>query len=195
MKNPFSKITIPAPRPRTWLGVGLIGISIVGTVIVVADSKTGTGIVLAATFIPAGHEITADDIVSARLMTAGTSSSLSERDVIGRRVVSDLAPGDLLTQRSLDGTFESRKVVSVPVGITPAVAAIVGARVELWFVAKQQQPPELIAHDATVIASRRGSFGDGDMVDLSIDSRDVDKVIGSLGADGLFTMTVGNGGS
>lgn len=195
MKKPTINFRLRAPRPRTWLGIALIGISIAGTVWVVADSRAGTGIVLAREFIPAGHVLVEADVESARLVSGSDWGKLTVGNVIGLRTAVDISPGEIITERVLDATIAPRKIVSVPVGITPSATIGAGTRIELWFIGNAQGPAEQIARDAVVVSSRRGSFGDGDVVDLSVDARDAEHVLGSLGADGLFTMTVGGNGS
>ncbi|MFM6967829.1 MAG: hypothetical protein ACKOWN_02715 [Microbacteriaceae bacterium] len=195
MKKPFINVRLRSPRPRTWLGIALIGISIAGTVWVVADSRAGTGIVLAREFIPAGHVLVESDVESARLVSDSDYGELVSGSEIGRRTAVDIAPGEIITARVLDATSVPRKIVSVPIEFTPSAALAAGTRIELWFIGTAQGPAEQIARDAFVVSSRRGSFGDGTVVDLSVDARDAEHVLGSLGADGQFTMTLGDNNS
>lgn len=179
------------PTPRAWLGIGLIAVSVTATAVVIADSREGTGIVLASAFIPAGALISADDVVTARLSSDIEHAGLTIDDVVGHRSAVDISPGDLVGSHMLDSTSSARRVVSIPLGITPATSLTSGSRVELWFLENTVSPAALVAPDALVVATRHASFGDGDVVDLSIASRDQNRVLGSLGADGTFVFTFG----
>jgi hypothetical protein len=163
----------------------------VGTVMVIADSREGTGIVLASSFIPAGAAISRDDIVVARMVTDYPIAPLVAESVVGKHTAVDIAPGDIVATHMLDSSSELRQVVTVPVGISPATSLSSGSRVELWFVGNGALPAVLVASDAVVVATRRGNFGEGDVVDISIADRDQNRVLGALGADGMFVFTLG----
>lgn len=193
MKFRFPRPTFRPPTPRVWLGLALIATSIGGTVAVIAENSGGTGMVLATRFIPAGSSLGPDDVVEASIIAPVDLVAMSREGVIGQRVAVDVAAGDLITRHSLDSTSAPRRVIAVPLGISPAGSLGPGARIELWFIASTDvAPPRLIAHDALVVQNRSGSFGEGEIVDVSIDARDEDALLAAMGADGLIVATEGS---
>ena len=192
MRINIPRIPKRMPSPRIWLGIALIGVSICGTVWVVSENSTGTGMVLAARFIPAGTVISGDDLAQVRVQAEIDVSPIELSEVIGRRTAVDLAAGDLVSQHTLDSTASSRRAIAVPLDVAPASTIAAGSRIELWFVdAENSRPPRLAAHDVVVIAVRRGGFGDGDLVDVSIDVRDEGSLLAALGANGQVIATQG----
>lgn len=196
MKLSLPRLRVRRPTPRVWLGLALIAISIGGTTVVIARNSAGTGIVLATQFIPAGSVVGLDDVAIARISADVVISEMPVEAVVGQRVATNVAAGDIITTHTLDSTMAQRRILAVPLGITSAQSAVSGSRVELWFIPTSgEAPPRQIAHDAVLIDSRTGSFGEGDIVDVSIDSRDEDRVLAALGMDGLIVTTEGAGGS
>lgn len=194
MKFIIPKPALRSPTPRTWLGVAVILVSIVGTAWVISDNSQGTGIILASRFIPAGTEITRDDVVEARIVGEGFVAATNIDDLIGKRVAHDLASGDLVTLHALDSTASERRVIAVPLGIAPSTTISSGMRIQLWSVAPNgSAPPMQVASDVVVVATRRGSFGDGDLLDVSIASRDETHLLAALGSEGLIVAIVGSG--
>jgi len=180
------------PSPRIWLGLALIGVSVFGTVWVVSENSTGTGMVLAARFIPAGTVISSDDLTEARVQADIDFASVALPELVGQRTAVDLAAGDLVSQHTLDSTSSQRRTIAVPLDIAPATTIASGSRIELWFVdAENSRPPRLAAHDVVVIAVRRGGFGEGELVDVSIDVRDEGSLLAALGANGQIIATKG----
>lgn len=194
MKFTIPKPAFRSPTPRTWLGVAVILVSVIGTMWVISDNSQGTGIVLASRFIPAGTEITRDDVVEARIVGEGLVAETTVDELIGKRVALDLAAGDLVAQHTLDSTSVERRVIAVPLGIAPSTTITSGMRIQLWSVAPNgSAPPMQVATDVVVVATRRGSFGDGDLLDVSIASRDETHLLAALGSDGLIVAIVGSG--
>lgn len=192
MKFPFPLRRFRKPTPRTWLGLALVGVSIGGTVAVVADNAEGTGMVLATRFIPAGSTVESEDVVAVRVSAPVEVSELLVDDIVGRRLAVDVYVGDIVTEHALDSTIAPRRIIAVPLGVTSARSLSAGSRVELWFVATLgSEPPRMVAHDAILISSLEGSFGAGDLLEVSIDSRDEDAVLAAIGADGLILATEG----
>lgn len=195
MKFTFPRLTVRSPSPRTWLGLALIAVSIAGTTWVVSDNADGTGIVLATRFLPAGTVLTSDDVARATLLSGIHTEGLEPSFVVGKRITTDVAPGDAIAGHQLDTTSLPRTVVAVPLGISPATTIGAGSRIELWLVPTDAlQPPRLAAQDAIVVATRQGSFGEGDLVDVSISRRDEDAVLSAMGSGGIIIATNGAGG-
>jgi len=148
--------------------------------------------VLAARFIPAGTVISSDDLTEARVQADIDFASVALRELVGQRTAVDLAAGDFVSQHTLDSTSSQRRTIAVPLDIAPATTIASGSRIELWFVdAENSRPPRLAAHDAVVIAVRRGGFGEGELVDVSIDVRDEGSLLAALGANGQIIATKG----
>jgi hypothetical protein len=85
-----------------------------------------------------------------------------------------------------------RTVIAVPLGISPASSIGSGTRVQLWFVSPDAVlPPRVVANDVLVIEARHGSFGEGDVLDVSIDSRQQDALLTALANDGSVIATSG----
>ena len=195
MKFSMPRIRLRAPSPRIWLGLALVAVSIAGTVWVISDRTQGTGIVLAKRFIPAGTTVTTGDVIEGRADADVVIPALTVEEVIGQRTAHDLADGDVLSRHDIDSTVSSRTVVAVPLGISPAESITSGIRIQLWFVPRDaMSPPRVIAHDVVVISARRGSFGEGDVLDVSISSRDQDALLIALAAEGAVVATTGDGG-
>jgi hypothetical protein len=194
MKFTIRKSAFRSPTPRTWLGIAIILISAIGTTWVISDNSQGTGIVLASRFIPAGTEITSEDVVEARILGEGLVAATHIDELIGKRVALDVAAGDLVTRRALDSTGADRRVIAVPLGIAPSTTITSGMRIQLWSVAPNgSTPPLQVATDVVVVATRRGSFGDSDLLDVSIASRDETQLLYALGSEDLIVAIVGSG--
>lgn len=192
MKISLPRVRFRSPSPRVWLGIALVSVSVAGTVWVISDRTQGTGIVLATRFIPAGSPISAEDVSTGRATASTGIQALVPSDVVGHRAAVDLAEGDIVSPHDLDSTVTRRTVVAVPLGISPAATIASGVRVQLWFVPTDATaPPTIVSNDVLVIAARRGTFGEGDVLDVSVNSRDEDSLLTALGAEGVVVVTAG----
>lgn len=193
MKFSFPRPRLTAPPPRVLLGLTLIAISIAGTAWVIADNSTGTGIVLANQFIAAGDVIEADHVTTASVIGSTSVTPMDASVVVGRRAAVDIVEGSMISQHQLDTTISPRRVLAVPVGVTPATTVIAGSRAQLWFIpADSTTPPRIAATDVIVIAARRGSFGEGDILDISISTSEEDSLMTALGSDGTLVVSEGS---
>lgn len=193
MKFSFPRPRFATPPPRVLLGLALIAISIAGTVWVITDNSAGTGIVLANRFIAAGDVIEADDVSAASVVGPVSVAPLEASTVVGRRAAVDIVEGSMISRHHLDSSIAMRRVLAVPVGVTPATTLKAGSRAQLWFIPDDSAtPPRIAANDVIVIVARRGSFGEGDILDVSISTSEEDSLMTALGSDGTLVATEGS---
>lgn len=191
MKITLPRIASRRPRPRTLLGIALIGISIAGTTFVISRDRQGELVYLAGQYLVAGSIITDDDVVEARMSTPFGVAGATPVAVVGKRLAEDVGPGEVISPRVIDTFTESRRVMTVSVGLTPAATVTAGARVQLWEV-PEGGVPRMVATDATVIAIRAGAFGGENLIDISIDSRDEIAVVTAVGVGAALIAVAGN---
>ncbi|MEY4397379.1 MAG: hypothetical protein RLZZ40_1135, partial [Actinomycetota bacterium] len=174
-------------------GLSLIAVSVAGTVAVITLNREGTVIIVASHFITAGTVLTDDDIEHATIRVGADIPIDAETHVLGRRVATDIAPGESITSHDIDSTVARRRVISVPLTIAPPSYLRPGDRIQLWFApTRQGDVPVVVTSDAVVVALRAGGFGEGAIVDVSIVDRDEAKTIAALGSDGAILAVIGD---
>ena len=123
-----------ARRYRRWLGVALLGLSLLLALQALAPPAEPTvGVAVAARDLPVGTSLEADDIASVRLPTAvAPASFLSPSALVGEVLASPVAAGEHLTASRLGGaallTGTPAGTVALPVRIAdPGAASLVSA--------------------------------------------------------------------
>lgn len=193
MKFSFPRPRLKAPPPRALLGLSLVAISIAGTAWVIADNSTGTGIILATRFIAAGDVIAVEDVSTASIVGTALVTPVDASAVVGHRAAIDIVEGAMISPHHLDSTIALRRVLAIPIGVTPANTLSAGSRAQLWFIPSDSTtPPRIAARDVIVISTRRGSFGEGDIIDVSISASDEDSLMTALGSDGTLVVSEGS---
>lgn len=178
--------------PRTLVGLVLIVSSIVGVVFVVRASAPGERVVMAATFLPAGTVITAESLREGRISPTAPNAVLVAEDVIGRVVGVDVGIGELISERMLEATPESRVHVAVPLGITPPTTVVPGSTVQLWSVDGDDfSPPHSIARNAVVLSVEASGLGGGTLLSVLVAAFEVDRVLSAIGSSHMVVATEG----
>lgn len=192
MKHFLMRLNFRRARPRVWIGVVLIAVSIAGTVTVISLERQGAVVVLAQRFLPAGTVIEADDVVEARLANPPLGFEPRNPDVIGKRLSQDVGTGEILSDRVFDSTASPRRLVTIPLDVQPSRALKAGTRVQLWTVSPQESsPPVMVAVDAVVVAVRDGGFGQTGLMDVSITAREEIAVVSALGSEATLVAVMG----
>ena len=117
------------------LGLGLIVASVIGvTALVMSLSKTH-GMVMAATDMPVGHVITANDLVRTDGYVVGSQAVFptSLDDVVGKVTTRPLAEGEVISDAVVTASFDldvTTLVLTVNDGVPASLTA--GDTVEVW---------------------------------------------------------------
>lgn len=187
------KIRIPTPSPRVWLGISLIAVSIAGMAYSISLERSGTEMILATQFIPAGTIVTESDVTVVRVKTNGEVVLDKPPMAVGHRASVDIAAGDAITSHSLDGTVSARRIVAVPLETPPLSVLKPGDRLQLWFTSSQlASVPLLVARDAILVSALSSGFGAGDRIEVSISARDEIHLVTALGESGTLVAVKGD---
>ena len=117
------------------LGIGMILASVIGVTALVASISKTHAMVLAATDMPVGHTITAQDIVQADgyVVGSGVKFAGTTDELVGKVTTRPLAVGEPLSSAVVTDSFDldlTTLVVSVGDGVPASLAA--GDTIEVW---------------------------------------------------------------
>ena len=181
-----------ALRSRTVLGLALIAASIIGVFAVISLSGTGTTVILAREFIPAGTTISADALLTVPIDAAAPVDHLTTAEATGQVAGVDLAPGDVVSHHALEPTSVERIAVALPLGVSPATGIGAGSVVSVWSVDEDGiVPPDTIARNVGVVGIADAGFGADTVATVLVDSIDIERVLGALGSKRLIVLTTG----
>lgn len=180
------------PTKRALLGLVLIAVSVAGTAVTIAVGNEGTTAVVATRMIVAGSTIAEDDVRAVKISPTGSAPTVTLESVVGQRAATDIVQGSTIVSANLDDTFYDKLVLSVPLGLVPAESVAEGARIRLWAIAPDQSAPvRLVARDVIVVGMRESGFGGEVTADVSLNDREAQNVLATLGANSMIVATTG----
>ena len=144
---------------RLWIGLIFILISIFLSQTIVAKATARSQIIVMVNEVPAGSEITENDLtVEEAVLPDSVKSVAAKNKVIGMIALRDLKAGDILTSESVSNRIRTElRMVSVPIkaGHLPNLES--GQLVDVWVTPSTDGmalpgPAQLVINEATISA-------------------------------------------
>ncbi|MGI5262503.1 SAF domain-containing protein [Streptomyces angustmyceticus] len=149
-ETPIGAGPVPRRRKRSMLVLGVLVtlVGVLGTSMLVRSAGDRADVLAVARDVPAGQEITAEDLTTAALPDdpALQPVKASEKSsVIGRRATAPLHPGELLTDAQVHGgktlpTGQELVAVEVQRGAAPVDALAAGDKVKIVSTPDKDEP-------------------------------------------------------
>ena len=144
---------------RLWIGLIFILISIFLSQTIVAKATARSQIVVMVNSVPAGSEVTENDLtIEDAVLPDSVKSVATKNEVIGMIAIRDLKAGDILTSESVSNRIRTElRMISVPIkaGHLPNLDS--GQLVDVWVTPSTDGmalpgPAQLVINEATISA-------------------------------------------
>jgi hypothetical protein len=178
-------------RSRLILAIALIAASLISAIIFSSLANQKTTMIVAASFLLPGHQITETDIarVQVTLGDLATNYVSQESEIIGTFAKVRIEPRELIARTSLDTQLAGLSLSSVPLSIRSADAPVgmhPGSTVDIYWVQAEtngdiQLIPELVIASAHVLAITKSGSNFGSEIGLTVAVQS-DEVLVLLGA-------------
>lgn len=144
---------------RLWIGLIFILISIFLSQTIVAKATARSQIVVMVNSVPAGSEVTENDLtIEDAVLPDSVKSVATKNEVVGMIAIRDLKAGDILTSESVSSRIRTElRMISVPIkaGHLPNLDS--GQLVDVWVTPSTDGmalpgPAQLVINEATISA-------------------------------------------
>ena len=144
---------------RLWIGLIFILISIFLSQTIVAKATARSQIVVMVNSVPAGSEVTENDLtIEDAVLPDSVKSVATKNEVVGMIAIRDLKAGDILTSESVSSRIRTElRMISVPIkaGHLPNLDS--GQLVDVWVTPSTEGmslpgPAQLVINEATISA-------------------------------------------
>lgn len=144
---------------RLWIGFIFILISIFLSQTIVAKATARSQIVVMVNSVPAGSEVTENDLtIEDAVLPDSVKSVATKNEVVGMIAIRDLKAGDILTSESVSSRIRTElRMISVPIkaGHLPNLDS--GQLVDVWVTPSTDGmalpgPAQLVINEATISA-------------------------------------------